>query len=333
MPALHFILAFFAKIFSKLFSLATVTFLGRVPSRDDAKISLIGVLSLYWLFVAISLLSPGLASVAIPFLPGHSLAILIAGICLFIGIPLLNGWLMTKLQNYDKKAVSIQKQLLWAYPYTLILGLLVIALVITVPIVKAPLFIKRYKVEHVKVMIRKGMFEEAVRQVEHVLAEHAMRTKTKSPHRLLSRLLMVLTWVLERIFHRHISKNMTVIEGRHRRLPFQITVHATDMTVAANRETESHVIAVLTEGLDESFMYFTWDDESQKIEDQIGKLWEALKEGHPIKESEIEGLVEELRTLGLSKEDWTALRMQIYRLENQFYRTKHPVLRSFKRGV
>lgn len=332
MPVLlRFIMAAIAKIFSKLFSLATVTFLGRVPSRDDSKISLIGVLSLYWLLVAVSLLSPASASVVIPLLPDDSIAITIAAAVLFIVIPLINGWLITKLQNYDRETTSIKKQLLWAYPYTLLLGLLIIALVIAVPIVKAPLFLKRYKVENLKVMIHPGMYEEALGEIENILTKHEMRIKVREPRKFMKSLLKIMVWVLERMFNRYIAKNMKIIEGRNRRQPFQITVHATDISIAGNRDTESEVMAILSEELDESFMYFTWDDESQKIEDKIGKLWETMKDGHPIKESEIVDLSADLRMLGLAKEDWNAIRLQIYRLESEFYRTKHPVLRAFKR--
>lgn len=327
MPVLfRFLIAVFAKIFSKLFSLATAVFLGKAPSRDDSKISLIGVLSLYWLFVVVSLLSPALANAAVPFLPNNPIVIQISSVCLLIAIPLIVGWITTKLQNYDKKETPIKKQLLMAYPYTVLLGFLMIALIVSVPIIKAPLLLKGYKVENLKVMIHKGKYEEALGQIKNILSKYEMRTRFREPHKVLIALQMILVWVLESIFKRHMSKNMKIIEGKSRRQSFQITVHATDISIAANRETAGEVTALLSEELDESFMYFSWDDESQKVEDRIEELSTAIKDGQAVEETEIMELNAQLRTLGLSKEDWNALRRQLYRLECECLRKKEPVL-------
>ncbi|HET7579843.1 MAG TPA: hypothetical protein VFK33_11240 [Bacillales bacterium] len=329
MPVLlRFIIAVFAKIFSKLFSMATVVFLGRAPSRDDSKISLIGVLSLYWLFVAASLLSPALANAAVPFLPNNPIVIQIASISLLIAIPLIVGWLTTKLQNYNKEEFSIKKQLLMAYPYTILLGFLIVALIVALPVIKAPLFLKGYKVENLKIMIHKGKYEEALGQIENILTRHEMRTQVRDPHKVLTALQMILVWVLESIFKRHMSKNMKIIEGKHRRQSFQITVHATDISMAANRETIGEVMALLSEELDETFMYFSWDDESQKIEDRIEELRTAMDDGRSIEESDITEMIAQLRTLGLSKEDWNGIRRQLYQLECQYYKTREPILQE-----
>ncbi|HET7615958.1 MAG TPA: hypothetical protein VFK27_03285 [Bacillales bacterium] len=96
---LRFVISVIAKTFSKLFSLATVTFLGRVPSRDDSKISFIGVLSLYWLFLFISLFSPYLASIVVPFVPNDPILIQFASICALVAIPIVVGWVTLKMET------------------------------------------------------------------------------------------------------------------------------------------------------------------------------------------------------------------------------------------
>lgn len=331
---LRFLIAAFTKILSKLFSWTTFNILGRVPSRDDSKISLIGVLSLYWLFVAISLISPSLSSLFIPFLPNNPVVVEITGVCILIAIPILVGWLKTKLQNYDPEHSSMHKEMLMAYPYTALLGFVIIALIIAVPIIKAPLIVKRYRVENLKVMIREGQYEKALGQIKAILNDHEMRTKTRDPNKVMYTLVLVLAWILERFFNRLISKEMTIIEGKNGRQSFQITVHSTDISIAAKRDDKSEIMAVLCEKLDETYLYFSWDDESQKLEDRIEDIREALRDGGPVRQSDITELAANLRTLGLSREEWNSIRRQIYRLENEYLKTlQHRTkLASFKKG-
>lgn len=335
MPVLmRFLIATFTKIFSKLFSLTTVNILGRVPSRDDSKISLIGVLSLYWLYVAFALISPWLDNIAIPFLPNNPVVIEVTGICILVVIPLVIGWILTKLQNYDKSRSSLKKEMLMAYLYTAVLGFLIIALVLAVPIIKAPLIIKRYRVENLKIMIFEGQYENVLEQVESILSKHEIRTKIRSPHKVMYALVLLLVWVLENIFNRDISKQMSIIEGKVRRQKFQITVHSTDISIAAKRDEKSEIMAILSEELDESHLYFSWDTESQQLEDRIKKMQEALEKGGAVRQSDIKELAKDLRAQGLSREEWNSIRREIYKLENLFYKTmqRRGEFSTFKKG-
>ncbi|HET7615959.1 MAG TPA: hypothetical protein VFK27_03290 [Bacillales bacterium] len=228
----------------------------------------------------------------------------------------------TQNGNYDRRKTSVKKQLMLGYPYTLVLGVLIVLIIIVIPIVKAPILIKRYKVENLKVMIRKGQYEAALSDIEEILQANGIDTKRKKPWQIMSTLFVALVWVLNSIFKRNMSKSMQNIVGTHRRNSFEITVHATDISIAAKRDTTVEIMALLSESLEENHMYFSWDDHSQQIEDRIKQMRENHRNGKPLSQAEVDELAAQLRTLGLSKEEWNAIRRQLYRLECEFHRSR-----------
>jgi hypothetical protein len=84
------------------------------------------------------------------------------------------------------------------------------------------------------------------------------------------------------------------------------------------------VMAIIAEELDEEHLYFSWDDESQAIEDRIRELRLGLRDGSgPVPdEEEIRELCVGLRDLSLETEEWNSIRRQLYMLENECLRAR-----------
>ncbi|WP_018924769.1 hypothetical protein [Salsuginibacillus kocurii] len=318
MPFLRFLLVVSAKTLSKIFSLATATFFGRVPSKDDSKISLTALLSVYWIFVGFAVIFPSFAEMVIPFLPDHEPLIFIIALTMFLIIPLVVGFLTTCVEN--QRHLSPWRHMWMGYPYAFILGVVVIFLIIIVPIIKFPQIINLRVLKHMAVMIRKGYYEEALSTVQLTLYQFGLEPEIKKPPFYLWHPFLILVWVQERIFNRKMAKNMRVIRGEVEREPYEIILHSTDISVIGTEQVVMKVLGILSEGVDHNVLYFSWDDSSQKIEDEIFSMQRKLEDGEMVTEEAIDDVAKRLREIPLSMSEWNNIRRQLYRVERDRYK-------------
>ncbi|KZZ84608.1 hypothetical protein [Bacillus sp. SJS] len=314
---INFILGIASKALSKLFSFATASFLGRVPSKDDSKVSLIGVLSFYWLLVAITFIFPKASRSLIPLAPDDPNLVRLMAAVLLIGIPLFNGWLTTRVENYSGNHHSFFMQILMGFPVTIIMSFLVVSLVITIPIIKAPYIINMYYLDTIKIMIKKGQFDQVYDQMKEILSDFTF--KEEDPPKVMQYQFNFLTWVQSKIFHKHMSKDMRVLKGEEDGEHFQIILHATDIAITAKRKTATKLRSILAESINEEYVYFSWDDPSHEIEDEILKYKHRLANNEDVSAENIKRLAEKIKETGLSQEEWNSIRRQIYKLQIAYY--------------
>jgi hypothetical protein len=316
MPAIRILGLAIVKSFSKLFGLATITFFGRVPSRDDDKVGLIGLLSLIWLVAIAAIAVPALGQLAFPFLHDENM---IRGLstALVVGIGPLIGFIVTRMHNRHEQGRQVTRELVFGYGYAAIIGSLIVALLLVVPVVKASYIVRRFDLKHLAVMIARGDYEDVLEQLREALARHGLETEVERPQWIIYRLFTALAWMEGHIFCRKVAGDMLMLVGH---TPdgdrFEITLHATDISVLGSKEATSLVMAILSEDLDERHLYFSWDDASQELEDRVRTLRRRLEEdGEPPAEEEITELCDRLRTMALESEEWNAIRRQLYKLE------------------
>jgi hypothetical protein len=314
-----------AKTFSKLFGLATITFFGRLPSKDDDKVGAIGLISITWFVVLAAIPFPEVGHFAFPFIEDESL---LRGLAIFFAVvlPPVNGFLVTRIGNRSEERglAQVARELLFGYGYTTIIGGLVILLVVVVPVVKASYILRLFDLKHVAVMIN-GDYEEAVDQIREGLRRNGLETEVRSPHWTIYRIFTALAWIEGHIFRREVADEMLILRGRTPQdEKFEVTLHATDISVLGNQHATTMVMAIIAEELDEEHLYFSWDDESQAIEDRIRELRLGLRDGSgPVPdEEEIRELCVGLRDLSLETEEWNSIRRQLYMLENECLRAR-----------
>jgi hypothetical protein len=307
----------FAKTFSKLFGVATISFFGRVPSRDDDKVALVGVLSVAWLVAVVAAFVPAVAEAVFPVLEDDDVTRTVA-VSLGIGLPLVNGLVISRIYNRNADgALAVAKHLVYGYGYSVAVGFVVLGIVFVVPVLKASHLARRYDLKHLAVMVEHDEYDDALEEIRETLARHDIDTDVTDPHPAIGKLFTALTWVEGRIFDRHdLARDMKVLNGRLADGGrFEIILHATDISIIGEKRESSCVAAILAEDLDSPAFYFTWDDASQELEDRIRALRDRLEAGEHVDPAEVEALSDELRDLLLSPEEWNAVRRLLYRLE------------------
>lgn len=318
MPAfLRFFIYGIAKTLSKAFGMATVAFFGRMPSRDDDKIALVGLLSLTWLTVLAAVAVPAVGEFIIPFAPDDEELVRLIAVAIAVVIPFANGWLVSRLHNHDGTSrAHTGRELLRGWWYTPVIGLTMTAVIVVVPAVKAGHLARRYEVERLMVMIPADRQDALVAHVCDVLRSRGIEAEPEPPPTILRKLFSAMAYVLGAIFRRRVARDLVTIRGTDADEEFfEVAVHASDLTVVGKRRQVCRVYAVLAEGLDPREVYVTWDDASQALEDRLRGQWQHLADGQPVDVEEVTSLCEELARLELDQEEWNGLRRHLFRLE------------------
>jgi hypothetical protein len=315
MPLVRFLAIGLGKLLSKVFGLATMSFFGRMPSRDDDRIALIGVASLTWLATAIAAAVPAVAEMMIPFVDDDAVARWTA-VVLTVAMPPAIGGLVASLHNHRGEGVAASAgHVVRGYLYTAVVSLTVTALVIVVPLVMASYLVRRFAVVRCMVMIPDGAYDRTVDHLREVLASAGIEAEVEEPNRLIAWLFRWLGWVLGYVFARQVPGRMQVLRGTQDDAWFEITVHAADLTIVGHRWVAHLVRARLVEGIDERVLYFTWDDDAQALEERIRGCRADLEAGRHVPREALDEMIEDLAHLQLDGEAWDSVRRLIYRLE------------------
>ncbi|WP_088032886.1 hypothetical protein [Evansella clarkii] len=323
MPIIRVLLTGLAKLLSKVFSMATLTFFGRVPSKDDSKISFMGLLSLYWIYISLSVIFPDLAEYFIPFLPDDDMIIRIIALLIWVLIPLVIGYTSTKLENRHPDHSRV-KQTLMGFPYALVLGLLSMALIIVIPILKMPNYMKRHVQEQFAIMIREGKYEDVLDEIVDILESHDLKAEVKDTEKVARWTFMVLTRVMERIFNNNFDKKMKYIKVKGYDDGATITLHATDLSIVGPKKAVYFLKHVLSEEIEPENLYFTWDDPIREKEEEIRNIKNRIKEKEETEDDldRMHAITRELRETPMSNEDWNSVRRQLYKLEIDYYKNR-----------
>jgi hypothetical protein len=315
MPVFRFLAVALGKMLSKVFGLATMSFFGRMPSRDDDRIALVGVLSLTWIALLVAATWPPFAELFIPFVKDESAARMTA-VWLAVLLPLGIGAIVATMHNNRHRGrMAVLRYWLSGYVYAAVIGLTVIAIVVMVPLLKAGYLVRRVTVGRVMVMIPAGSYDDAVSKLRSILDEADIETSDEDLNPVIRSLFRLLGWILGRVFARDIADEMRVLRGWQDGDWFEITMHSADISIIGCRRVVHFLRAVLAEEFGDDVVYLTWDDGSQAIEDDARRFRQRLRDGEPFERGQIDDLVARLSVLQLDQETWDAVRRLLYRLD------------------
>ena len=307
---------------SKVFGLATMSVFGRMPSRDDDRIALIGVLSLTWLTLVAGAAWPAFAELFIPFVEDEQFARIAALALAVITPPAIGIVTATMHNNRGGGAKQAMGYVVSGYVYATVIGLTVVGIVVTVPLLKASYLLRRFTVARVMVMIPAGEYERAVEQVRSILSDAGVDHSEEELNPVIRHQFRLLGWILARVFNRDVADEMRVLRGEHEGEWFEVTVHAADISIIGRRRVVHLVRSSLVEVLGDDIVYLTWDDESQELENDARELREFLKEGDAVERNRVDDLVARLARIQLDQEPWDAMRRLLYRLERDNERVR-----------
>jgi hypothetical protein len=310
-----------AKTLSKVFGLATMAFFGRMPSRDDDRMALIGLASITWIPVLAAIVFPPIAEFLIPFAPEDERLLRAMAIAIAIVIPLTVGALVASLHNHQDSSWGHRlRHVLHGFWYTPVIGFAVTGVIVVVPFVKTTHLVRRFDVQRLLVMIPEGTYDDALDHVVESLRRRGVEAEIEEPSRPIGWMFRLLGYVLGHIFDRDVADRLQVVRGHDADGGwFEVNVHAADLSIVGKEKQTCRIHAILAEELDERQVYFTWDDDSQALEDRMRDLRVRLGADEEPDLDEVRQLAEDLATLQLDKEEWNNVRRNLYRLERDAY--------------
>jgi hypothetical protein len=321
MGLVRFVVYGVAKTLSKVFGLATMAFFGRMPSRDDDRMALIGLLSITWLPVLAAVVYPPIAEFLIPFAPEDEGLLRLIAVGLALVTPAVVGAVVATLHNHAGSSHRHRLlHVLHGYWYTPVIAFAVTGVIVTVPFVKTSHILQRFGVERLLVMIPEGTYDAALDHVVASLRRRGVEADVEEPSRPIGAMFRLLGFVLGHIFDRDVADRLQVVRGYDADGGwYEVNVHAADLSIVGKEKQVCRIHAILAEELDERQVYFTWDDDSQALEDRMRELRVQLASGEEPDLDEVRQLAEDLATLRLDNEEWNNVRRNLYRLERDAY--------------
>jgi hypothetical protein len=321
MGLVRFVAYGLAKTLSKVFGLATMAFFGRMPSRDDGRMAFVGLVSISWIPVLAAIVYPPLGEFLIPFAPEDETILRVIAIVLAIAMPAAVGTLVATLHNHEDSSVPHRlKHVLHGYWYTPVIAFAVTGVILTVPFVKSSHILQRFDVQRLLVMIPEGTYDAALDHIVESLRRRGVTAEVSEPSPVIGRMFRLLGFVLGHIFDRDVADQLMVVSGHDADDGwFEVNVHAADLSIVGKEKQTCRIHAILAEELDERQVYFTWDDDSQALEDRMRDIREQVEADEEPDLDEVRQLAEDLATLRLDKEEWNNVRRNLYRLERDAY--------------
>jgi hypothetical protein len=321
MGLVRFVAYGLAKTLSKVFGLATMAFFGRMPSRDDGRMSFIGLVSISWIPVLAAIVYPPLGEFLIPFASDDETILRVMAIILAIAMPAAVGALVATLHNHEGSSAPHKlKHVLHGFWYTPVIAFAVTGVIITVPFVKTSHILQRFDVQRLLVMIPEGTYDAALDHIVESLRRRGVTAEISEPSAVIGRMFRLLGFVLGHIFDRDVADQLMVVTGHDADDGwFEVNVHAADLSIVGKEKQTCRIHAILAEELDERQVYFTWDDDSQELEDRMREIREQVEADEEPDLDEVRQLAEDLATLRLDAEEWNNVRRNLYRLERDAY--------------
>jgi hypothetical protein len=225
------------------------------------------------------------------------------------------------LHNHEGSSTAHRlKHVLHGYWYTPVIAFAVTGVILTVPFVKTTHTCKRFDVQRLLVMIPEGTYEAALDHILASLHRRGLEAEIEEPARSIGAMFRLLGFVLGHIFDRDVADRLMVVRGHDADDGwFEVNVHAADLSIVGKEKQTCRVHAILAEELDERQVYFTWDDDSQALEDRMRDIREQVEADEQPDLDEVRQLAEDLATLRLDKEEWNNVRRNLYRLERDAY--------------
>lgn len=324
MPLIGQIFAMIGKfavhIFITVFGWATIIFFGKVPGDKSIKISIIAVISLFWVILLIGIPYPIVTKVVMGYLPDivrdNTLFVrIINGVGVFV-LPLVVGALSLLLDTKAKrKGLSVFRQFLWGYYYTLAFGVAMLIMIAFAPIINIRRLIKKEKATHTPVMIQKGRYFEVLKMIQGELGGAGIEVEIKNMGVLYGVPMRIMNTIADAFLDAFVSDGHKMLKGKG----IQVYIHPSDIMIIGKEEImqKARTIIATTLAFDPTNM--TWSKESQEFEKrgyEIYKDFETNKRPCGYYQTEIKKLMNELSEAVLAYDEWEVIARQLYMIEN-----------------
>lgn len=303
------------RVLNSTFSWATFLLFGKVPQDRQIILSIVSLMSLVWMLVVIGIALPKFAVLLLTFIPIpngiNESWIRWIMLALTVVLPTANGIVLSYINKGPADPSSWQKyiskdNISKGWRLTVALAVTLTFMIIIAPFSKLSELIKRWKVEHIPVVIESENYPEVTRQLQLILGMVGIRSEPRAQNifmRLPIKLFALLTG----------GSLKTVVADNLTKLVFEdgeLEIRPSDLIVRGKREVANRVSSVIVSNFSFGQAYLTWSLEANHLEDKLRQLWLQLKDNRLPKDRALarsSALYKELQMQNFDKEEWTTL--------------------------
>jgi hypothetical protein len=314
------------KVLNTIFGWATALLFGRVTDKKQIAMSVACFGSLLWIVALIGMLFPNFAAFAIAaFVPQHDrydTLIRWAMVAAAMLIPFVVGFAKMAVNGHRQAGTKEEtklRQVLDGWPYTIGLATTLLLMCVFAPIMKAQMFMRRWRAEHIPVMVEPQDYLPAVSDVETVLERNGFRVQRRPAQWMLRFPTQVLSFFAARQVKDMVADQLTVLKGKD----FEVELHPSDLIVSGREKICAQVRAAIAEHLLFSHCLMTWNDEANKIEKHMKEMWARAHDDTTDMNTlyrELEQVDREVKRTTLRYEEWEVLFRQRLQLEQYMLR-------------
>ena len=303
------------RILNTAFGWATTMLFGKVPADRQMYLSIIGLIAVLWLLVLVGVAFPNVGAMLLAFVPLPEwvepnwvrLGMLIAAAIL----PAITGVLTIFLMDPEDRpdsAWGYVKLVLRGYPYTLGLGLAIVAMIFVAPILKARDLFKGWTQRHVPVVVEADDYFEVVDHLQQILEKVGLKTKRHHASRMLRWPTRLFAWLAGSSADTLVARELQTLRSKE----MEVLLHPSDLVIHADEPIAARVFAQVSEHLAFSKAYLSWTKEGQEIEDGVRKIATSLSDSHSVvppsqHRQRLTELRKKLEGVNLEAEEWEVL--------------------------
>lgn len=342
MAIIQAILAFIAQSLSRIvntaFGWAMVALFGKVPANRQFQLSMLSLASLLWALTVIGIIAPraGTWLISCINLPSfiESKWIRLAMLPGALILPILVGYLTMWMMEPDARPKSKRQKfatILRGYPFAFALSVTCLYMLLIVPLMKLQDLLRRWRSEHVPVMIPPEKYASFVADLKEVLRKGHFRTSEVEAGLLLSLPTRLLSALSLDAVHSFVARQLVTLKWSGG----EIIVHPSDLVIRGKALHVMRIHALIVERLSLSSIYFTWHKEAHEMEDALLEIKTAVNQspdeaGTALIVARTNELVEKLRRLHLPQDEWNVLYREALQVRCAVLDLEHSVCRRMK---
>jgi hypothetical protein len=303
------------RLLNTIFGWATTTLFGKVPQERQTLLSVMAFGSITWFIVVIGIIVPRVSVFMLSFvkLPSwvNDNLIRLAMLAAAVVLPLIIGFLGIKIldpEDRPKGKAATLKQILHGYPYALAVSIALLMMIVFVPILKVQTMAKRWKTEHLPMVVEEQDYNSMVHEIEQALDKAGYEVTRKRAGLMLRLPLKVMTALAGRGKGNLVADDLATLESDR----LQLILHPSDLVINGGKYDAAHARATVTEQLAFSKAYLTWTKEANEMEDRLRALWKELRTSSngvvpPETARKLQNFERDLREAEIGHEEWEVL--------------------------
>jgi hypothetical protein len=325
MAVIHALIAALArsagKVLNTIFGWATALLFGRVNDDKQIAMSVATFGSVLWLVSVLGIFFPKFAAIALAaFVPDqdkYDVYIRWAMVASAVLIPFIVGAAKIAVKGEKQgggESDSKIRKLLDGWPYTIGLSITLLLMMVFAPIMKAKMLVRRWRAEHIPIMVEPEKYTAAVDSIETVLENEGYAVVRQKADWLLRFPTKILSFFASKHVKDMVADQLTVLANPK----FQVQLHPSDLIISGKADDTARIRSLIARRLLFTDALMTWDQEANELEQKMKTIWQRAHEEN----ADFEPLFKELQSIDrkcdqtpLRYEEWEVLYRERLQLE------------------